>query len=107
MTSGVSESSIVFNQTKNSKSINIQNTKTREIHEVTAVKTDQGKVIYSNLPEEIGVNIYHYNHDERWNNFVDVIMCLLTMQATMSGASITESNREYDENETRDTQAEI
>ena len=51
-------------------------------------------VNYENLPEEIGVNIYHYTHEERWNNFVEVIMCLLTMHATLNGNSLAESNIE-------------
>ena len=51
-------------------------------------------VNYENLPEEIGVNIYHYTHEERWNNFVEVIMCLLTMHATLNGNPMAESNIE-------------
>ncbi len=47
------------------------------------------------------MNIYHYTHEERWTNFRDVIMCLLTMHATLNGNMIAESNEEdYDTRET-------
>ena len=44
-----------------------------------------GNVIYQNLPAEVEVNIYHYKMEERWDNFRDVMMCLLTLHATMNG----------------------
>ena len=37
--------------------------------EVKAVKDDKGNVTIKNLPDEVEVNLYHYNNEERWNNF--------------------------------------
>ena len=59
---------------------------TDEVLIVKAIKDLQGKVSYENLPPEVEVNIYHYTNEERWLNFTEVIMCLLTMHATLSGA---------------------
>ena len=44
---------------------------------------------YENLPPEVEVNVYHYTHEERWQNFADVIMCLLTMHATLNAGHIS------------------
>lgn len=68
---------------EDTKSIKIKNVSTDEVISVKAIKDNQGKVSYINLPPEVEVNIYHYNHNERWTNFPDVIMCLLTMHATL------------------------
>ena len=68
---------------EDTKSIKIKNVSTDEVISVKAIKDNQGKVSYINLPPEVEVNIYHYNNKERWNNFPDVIMCLLTMHATL------------------------
>ena len=62
--------------------------------QVTATRDHQGKVSYQNLPRDVEVNIYHYTHEERWSNFVEVIMCLLTMHATLNGNVLAESNIE-------------
>ena len=67
----------------NTKTIKIKNVSTEEIISVKAIKDEAGKVSYENLPDEVEVNIYHYTHEERWENFTDVIMCLLTMHATL------------------------
>ena len=40
------------------------------------------------------VNIYHYTQEERWHSFQDVVMCLCTMHATLSGGFLAESNEE-------------
>lgn len=68
---------------EDTKSIKIKNVSTDEVISVKAIKDNQGKVSYINLPPEVEVNIYHYNNNERWTNFPDVIMCLLTMHATL------------------------
>lgn len=70
----------------NIKSIHIKNVSTDEVVIVKAIKDLQGKVSYENLPPEVEVNIYHYTNEERWLNFTEVIMCLLTMHATLCGA---------------------
>ena len=51
-----------------------------------------GKVIYQNLPAEVEANIYHYNNEERWENFRDVMMCLLTLHATLNGTEMESNN---------------
>ena len=79
-------SQLVTEVAHNIKAINIKNVQTDEIIEVKAIKDSQGKVSYENLPDEVEINIYHYTHEERWVNFSDVIMCLLTMHATLGGA---------------------
>ena len=79
-------SQLVTDIAHNIKAINIKNVQTDEIIEVKAIKDSQGKVSYENLPDEVEINIYHYTHEERWINFSDVIMCLLTMHATLGGA---------------------
>ena len=61
---------------------------------MTATRDAQGKVSFENLPRDVEVNIYHYTHEERWNNFVEVIMCLLTMHATINGNVLAETNIE-------------
>ena len=68
---------------EDTKSIKIKNVSTNEVITVKAIRDNQGKVSYINLPPEVEVNIYHYNHNERWTNFADVTMCLLTMHATL------------------------
>ena len=68
----------------NIKRINLKNVTTNEVITVKAIKDSQGKVSYENLPAEVEVNVYHYTHEERWQNFADVIMCLLTMHATLN-----------------------
>ena len=35
------------------------------------------------------MNIYHYNQEERWENFLEVMMCLLTLHATLNGTVIS------------------
>ena len=70
------------------KTINLKNVGTNEVIKVKAVKDGQGKVSYENLPPEVEVNVYHYTHEERWQNFADVIMCLLTMHATLNADQI-------------------
>ena len=63
----------------------IKNVTTDQVIEVRAIKDPaSGKVRYENLPAEVEVNIYHYNNEERWTNFRDVVMCLCTMHATLS-----------------------
>ena len=82
----------------NIKSINIKNVGTEEVITVKAIKDGQGKVSYENLPPEVEVNIYHYTHEERWLNFTDVIMCLLTMHATLSRPP-DETSMSFDQSE--------
>ena len=75
----------------NIKSINIKSVSTGETITVRAIRDGRGKVSYENLPAEVEVNIYHYTHEERWQNFQDVIMCLLTMHATLGGVDHEDS----------------
>ena len=64
----------------------IKNVSTDQVIEIKAVKDPRtGEVVYVNLPAEVEVNIYHYKQEERWNNFRDVMMCLLTLHATING----------------------
>ena len=79
---------------EDTKSIKIKNVSTDEVIIVKAIRDNQGKVSYINLPPEVEVNIYHYNHKERWNNFPDVIMCLLTMHATLGDQMIIPSSNQ-------------
>ena len=66
----------------------IKNVSTDAILAVKAVKDPMtGNVIYENLPAEVEVNIYHYKMEERWDNFLDVMMCLLSLHATMNGTT--------------------
>ncbi len=73
---------------------------TKKVIVVNAIKDAAGNVPYQNLPDEVEVNIYHYNNEERWNNFQEVVSCLLTMHATMSGRILAESNKEIPEADT-------
>jgi len=71
---------------ENEKALFIKDVDTDTVIEVRAVKDPAtGKVRYENLPPEVEVNIYHYKNEELWNNFRDVIMCLLTLHATLNG----------------------
>ena len=91
------DNEIVSEISENVKSIDIQNCETQEIIIVKATKDSEGKVSYENLPEEVEINIYHYTHEERWVNFTDVIMCLLTMHATLSGTDQIDGEEEATE----------
>ena len=38
-----------------------------------------------NLPPEVDVYSYNYTSQEKWENFKEVIECLVTMHATLTG----------------------
>ena len=43
-------------------------------------------VILQNLPPEVDAYSYNYTNQEKWENYKEVIECLVTMHATLSGA---------------------
>lgn len=63
----------------------IQNTATQETFEVQAVKKEGLTVQLVNLPPEVDAFSYNYTNQEKWENQKEVIECLVTMHATLSG----------------------
>lgn len=53
----------------NEKSIMIENVQSQQQIKVVATKHDNGNVEIRGLPDEVEVNMYHYNNVERWNSF--------------------------------------
>ena len=88
------DGSFVSESGSNEKRLQIQNTRTNEIIEVTATREPNGHVVMHNLPDELEVNIYHYTHEERWSNFHDVVVCLMSLHATLNGFQLAENNQE-------------
>lgn len=39
-----------------------------------------------NLPPEVDAYSYNYTNQEKWENYKEVVECLVTMHATLSGA---------------------
>lgn len=67
----------------------IKNASTDQVIEIKAIKDPRtGHVIYENLPAEVEVNIYHYKQEERWENFRDVMICLLSLHASIIGTNL-------------------
>lgn len=71
----------------------IKNVSSEKVIEVKAFKDPfTNKVTYENLPPEVEVNIYHYTQEERWENFRYVMMCLLTLHASLNNNMLSDSN---------------
>ena len=51
-----------------------------------AVKGSSMEVTLKGLPVEVDAYSYNYTHQEKWENFKEVVECLVTMHATLSGA---------------------
>ena len=64
----------------------IKNTLTQEEIAVQAVQGAGMTVELRNLPPEVDVYSYNYTSQEKWENYKEVIECLVTMHATLSGA---------------------
>jgi len=71
---------------ENEQIMYIKNVSADQVIEIKALKDPHtGHVTYENLPAEVAVNLYHYKHEERWENFRDVMMCLLTLHSSTNG----------------------
>ena len=44
------------------------------------------EVTLKNLPPEVEAYAYNYTNQEKWENFKEVVECLVTMHATLTGA---------------------
>ena len=51
-----------------------------------AVQKQGLTVELQNLPPEVEAYAYNYTNQEKWENFKEVIECLVTMHATLTGA---------------------
>ena len=71
----------------NERIIIIKNQVTSEQIPVQAVQgVGTMNVTLKNLPPEVDAYSYNYTNQEKWENFKEVIECLVTMHATLSGA---------------------
>ena len=64
----------------------IKNSLTQEEIPVQAIQKGGMTVTLKNLPPEVDAYSYNYTNQEKWENFKEVIECLVTMHATLSGA---------------------
>ena len=44
------------------------------------------EVTLKNLPPEVEAYAYNYTNQEKWENYKEVVECLVTMHATLTGA---------------------
>jgi len=68
----------------------IKNSVTGQEIQVQAIQKSGLTVELQGLPAEVDAYSYNYTNQEKWENFKEVIECLVTMHATLSGA-ITET----------------
>ena len=75
----------------------IKNSATGEEIPVQVIQGQGMTVVLKNLPPEVDAYSYNYTNQEKWENYKEVIECLVTMHATLTGAisdtraTITES----------------
>lgn len=68
----------------------IKNQVTGEEIAVQAVQAPEMQVILKGLPVEVEAYSYNYTSQEKWENFKEVIECLVTMHAALTGG-VTDS----------------
>jgi len=54
------------------------------------IRGHKNRVVLDGLPDEINTYAFNYTDQEKWENPLEVIECLVTMHATFSGG-ITET----------------
>lgn len=64
----------------------IKNNATGEQISVQAIKKEGNTVELEGLPPEVDAYSYNYTNQEKWENYKEVVECLVTMHATLSGA---------------------
>ena len=64
----------------------IKNNATGEQISVQAIKKEGNTVVLEGLPPEVDAYSYNYTNQEKWENYKEVVECLVTMHATLSGA---------------------
>ena len=62
----------------------IKNSVTGEEIPVQAVQGSGMTVTLKNLPPEVDAYSYNYTNQEKWENYKEVIECLVTMHATLT-----------------------
>ena len=70
----------------NERIVIIKNSLTGEEIPIQAVQGDGMTVTLKNLPPEVDAYSYNYTNQEKWENYKEVVECLVTMHATLSGA---------------------
>jgi len=70
----------------NERIVIIKNSLTGEEIPIQAVQGDGMTVTLKHLPPEVDAYSYNYTNQEKWENYKEVVECLVTMHATLSGA---------------------
>jgi len=73
----------------------IKNSVTGEEIPVQAVQGSGMNVQLKHLPPEVDAYSYNYTNQEKWENYKEVIECLVTMHATLSGV-VAETRKSTD-----------